>query len=136
AAANAGLDALVHYRRQLGLPALSINWGPWSEVGMAAADAKRGERVAQQGFGSIAPALGVKVLEQLLQQDKAQLAVVAIDLNRLRQTSSAVKMPLLSELTATTIIPTVSTAPVTSSETRDDKPAIRKLISGAEPAVR
>ncbi|NVI97743.1 type I polyketide synthase [Myxococcus sp. AM009] len=51
AAANAGLDALAEHRKDLGLPALSINWGPWAEAGMAAGlgdDNRR--RLARQGL--------------------------------------------------------------------------------------
>ncbi|AIK95637.1 hypothetical protein ID47_01080 [Candidatus Paracaedibacter acanthamoebae] len=33
--ANAFLDNLSYYRRNQRMPALSINWGPWAEVGMA-----------------------------------------------------------------------------------------------------
>ncbi|KTD11309.1 type I polyketide synthase [Legionella jamestowniensis] len=34
AAANAFLDGLAHYRHQLNLPALAINFGPWEQTGM------------------------------------------------------------------------------------------------------
>jgi acyl carrier protein len=35
AAGNAFLDAFSVYRRSLGLPAMTINWGVWAEVGLA-----------------------------------------------------------------------------------------------------
>ncbi|MFY2563657.1 SDR family NAD(P)-dependent oxidoreductase [Corallococcus terminator] len=50
AAANAFLDALARLRRAQGLPAISLQWGSWGEVGMAAADARRGARLAEHGM--------------------------------------------------------------------------------------
>jgi NADPH:quinone reductase-like Zn-dependent oxidoreductase/SAM-dependent methyltransferase/aryl carrier-like protein len=75
AAANAFLDAFVHYRRARGLPALSIQWGGWSEIG-AAADLVRENRqwMAARGQGAIAPQQGIAAFAYLLAQNQEQRA--------------------------------------------------------------
>jgi acyl carrier protein len=67
AAANAFLDALAHYRRTRGLPAVTINWGGWSEVGAAARDEIRA-RMRMTGLVPISPEQGLAALEYLLSQ--------------------------------------------------------------------
>ncbi|MEM8779853.1 MAG: SDR family NAD(P)-dependent oxidoreductase, partial [Cyanobacteria bacterium P01_G01_bin.49] len=76
-AANTFLDTLAHYRRSQGLPALSINWGVWSDIGAAAQRQIEGQ-MKSRGIGAIAPQQGLNILEQLLKQESAQVGVVPI----------------------------------------------------------
>lgn len=73
-AANASMDALIHDRRARGLPGLSLNWGVWAEVGIAAGLGQV-ERGAEQGIESIHPQDGMKILGRLMRSSAAQVVV-------------------------------------------------------------
>ena len=80
AAANAFVDALAHLRQAQGLAALSINWGPWAEAGMAASAAGSDHRRwTEQGLSFIAPDQGLAALERLLVHGAPQVGVCAIE---------------------------------------------------------
>ena len=80
AAANAFLDALAHHRRARALPAVSINWGAWAEVGMAARLVARDRaRWTAAGLGLIEPAQGIEALHEVMRRDRAQIAVMPIE---------------------------------------------------------
>ena len=112
AAANAFLDALAHYRRARGKPALSITWGPWREVGLAERTEGGLERLAALGIGSVSPQRGREALERLLTLDESHVAVVAVDWQRfLRAAPGVLEAPLLANFareTASARSPTTS----------------------------
>jgi acyl transferase domain-containing protein/SAM-dependent methyltransferase len=78
AAGNAFLDALAHHRRSLGLPALAVDWAPWSDAGLATR-AGRGDRLAARGLGSLSTAAALAALERLLAAGLPQAAVLPLD---------------------------------------------------------
>lgn len=75
AAANAALDALARRRRAEGLPALSVGWGRWSDVGMVATEAARLEAA---GHLAVRPDAGLALLARLSDGPACQ-AVLPVD---------------------------------------------------------
>lgn len=98
-AANSFMDALAHYRDAQKLPALSINWGAWAEVGMAAEQSNRGQRLAEQGIGSLSPADGIAALAHVFNHQKPQIGVMEFDFQKWSKVHArAVEQPLLAQL--------------------------------------
>jgi acyl carrier protein len=77
AAANAFEDALAHHRRLLGKPAISINWGAWSE-GLAVREGLR-KRQSELGMTAMSPEAGLALLESILRENPAQIGAGFFD---------------------------------------------------------
>jgi 8-amino-7-oxononanoate synthase len=100
AAANAFMDGLTHHRRSLGLPGLSLNWGPWGGAGMAAElNDRDAARLALSGITPLDPDLALEALEAMLTQDAPQIGVVNIEWAKfLDQISNGTVPPFLEQV--------------------------------------
>ncbi|MET9487038.1 SDR family NAD(P)-dependent oxidoreductase [Nocardia sp. NPDC006630] len=79
AAANAYLDALALARRHAGRPGLSIQWGPFAEIGLAAAQENRGARLAEQGMGSFSTGEAWTALTTFLGDERTVVGYLSFD---------------------------------------------------------
>ena len=100
AAANAFMDALMHHRRQNGLPGLSINWGPWGQVGMAAGlETRDHARWKDQGLRTLAPESALhQFMDILKEQPWPQIGMVDVNWDRYVEQIAATAPPFLTEL--------------------------------------
>jgi acyl transferase domain-containing protein/NADPH:quinone reductase-like Zn-dependent oxidoreductase len=96
AAANGFLDALAHVREMRGLPGLSIDWGVWSGIGMAAGvDEQHQRRWSAMGLATIDEAEGVQMLQEALYSgERPQVVAVPLIRSKLPKGGS----PFLSEI--------------------------------------
>lgn len=131
AAANAFMDALAQHRRAQGLPALSISWGAWKDVG-AAADRKMDDRVGARGIGMIAPEQGLSALERLSRAPAPHVAFFPVRWADFLN-GDAARSPFLSQVSASQAAASVArpvAAPPPSSA------AIIAELEAATPARR
>ena len=74
AAANAFQDALAHHRRRHGLPAVSINWGPWAESA-AVQDRRYLDLLDAGGIRPLTSRQSVAAFNEILRTNPIQVAV-------------------------------------------------------------
>ncbi|MCG8419210.1 MAG: SDR family NAD(P)-dependent oxidoreductase [Proteobacteria bacterium] len=78
-AANTFLDVLAQHRRHLGLPATSINWGVFEEVGVVARNGQIEKHLAQLGISGMKTGDALDALGSVMQSDTAQIGMVEVD---------------------------------------------------------
>ena len=102
AAANTMLDVIAQERRRSGRPGLSVNWGPWGQVGLAASQSMK-ERLAASGLTPLTTHEALAALETAMGADTAQLGIVAADWTRLleRRDKNSALSPYFSEVVST-----------------------------------
>ncbi len=97
AAANEYLGALAGYRRSLGLPALTVDWGAWEEI-QSVSDADR-DSVFRAGYRSMPEADALRLMEASLAAGGARCLIADIDWQTLKGAMEARReQPFLSEI--------------------------------------
>ena len=79
-AANTFVDRLMQQRASLGLPGLSINWGPWEEAGMAQRlSTTQAKRLLDLGISPLPTEQALQIFNGLGPETPTQLAVATIN---------------------------------------------------------
>jgi len=97
AAANAMLDGLVAHRKAQGLPATSLNWGPWAQGGMASSDAARAN-LGARGLIPLEPTAALNALGEVVAHGIGQAIVLKANWHRTAKLLGAARPPILDHV--------------------------------------
>jgi acyl transferase domain-containing protein/acyl carrier protein len=109
AAANAVLDTIAIQRRQNGQCGLSLNWGPWAELGMASKlDKLTKEKLTDSGIRFIQTKNALSLLDKCLTNESpAQIGILDIEWSRFNATRNSLLadlMPKKSKVKSETLL--------------------------------
>ncbi|WP_425336817.1 type I polyketide synthase [Streptomyces profundus] len=99
AAGNAFLDALAERRREAGLPAVSVAWGPWAGAGMATGTEAVERGMRRSGLTPLVPALALTALRQAVRGGDRAVSVFDVDWEQFAGVFAALRpSPLIGDL--------------------------------------
>lgn len=130
-AANAFVDALAHYRRSLGRPALTVNWGVIADVGMAAEEDFYRQNLERNGLRTIHSRDCLDLLELLLHADRVQTTVCPIDFETWLRFNPAGKEGRLRE-----IAEKHGPGPATARVRAPEEVSLRESMAPLDPGQR
>jgi acyl transferase domain-containing protein/NADPH:quinone reductase-like Zn-dependent oxidoreductase/NAD(P)-dependent dehydrogenase (short-subunit alcohol dehydrogenase family)/aryl carrier-like protein len=100
AASNVFLDSLSHYRQSLGLPSLTVNWGPLGDVGYLARNPMVAAWLESGGSKMITSAQALQAMERALSLNPTQVGVMNADWTLLLKAMGGKPVPRFEALLA------------------------------------
>jgi acyl transferase domain-containing protein/NADPH:quinone reductase-like Zn-dependent oxidoreductase/acyl carrier protein len=101
AAANAALDGVVALRKAHGMPATTVNWGPWAHSGMATSNAARANLNAR-GLIPLEPNAALNALGEVVANGIGQAIATGANWQRAAKLLGTARPPILDNVLPST----------------------------------